>query len=163
MSDNEWYTPQQYVNAAREVMGTIDLDPASCELANKTVQASFYYTKEDNGLTLPWSGRIWLNPPYGVTNGVNNQKAFTEKLLSEYHANRIEQAIILTLGVTNNAWFQPLLHSFPICFHSKNIRFNRKDGSTGTFGFPLAFTYLGKHETRFKDIFSQFGPIVKKI
>ena len=47
---NEWYTPAKYIEAARKVMGGIDLDPATCELANKTVKATKYHTKENNGL-----------------------------------------------------------------------------------------------------------------
>lgn len=47
---NEWYTPVLYVEAARRVMGSIDLDPASCPFANETVRASHYFTTDDNGL-----------------------------------------------------------------------------------------------------------------
>ena len=48
--DGEWYTPSRYIESARRVMGSIDLDPASCEKANRTVKAGTYYTVEDNGL-----------------------------------------------------------------------------------------------------------------
>lgn len=27
--------------------------------------AKNHYTRNENGLVLPWNGRVWLNPPYG--------------------------------------------------------------------------------------------------
>jgi DNA-directed RNA polymerase subunit RPC12/RpoP len=53
---NEYYTPEEYISLARKVMGAIDLDPASCESANRTVRAEKYYTKKTNGLEQQWHG-----------------------------------------------------------------------------------------------------------
>lgn len=90
---SEWYTPPKYIEAAREVMGGIDLDPASCATANQIVKATAYYTKEQNGLEQNWKGRVWLNPPYGRTVRMKATRKstiglFIEKLLQEYeHGN----------------------------------------------------------------------------
>jgi ParB family chromosome partitioning protein len=66
MARNEWYSPPGVVEAARHAMGAIDLDPASCEAANEIVRATTFFTIRDDGLKLPWHGRIWLNPPYST-------------------------------------------------------------------------------------------------
>lgn len=165
---NEWYTPAKYVEAARRVMGRIDLDPASCEFANGTVGAEKYYTKEENGLMQPWYGRVWLNPPYGRCTGsregkpISHQQAFAERLQLEYARGTIDQAVLLSLGNANAKWFQPLL-SFTLCFPRGHCTFYRSDGSFADFGFPCAFVYLGPNEDRFTEIFSQFGRIVRAI
>ena len=45
--ENEWYTPKWIVDLARAVMGSIDLDPATCQEANETVNATKIHTKDE--------------------------------------------------------------------------------------------------------------------
>lgn len=59
-------TPPEVVEAARVVLGAIDLDPASCDKANGYIRAVEYMTREDNGFLQPWWGRVFLNPPGGL-------------------------------------------------------------------------------------------------
>src|SRR6266481_746008 len=102
---NEWYTPSRYIEAARQVMGGIDLDPASCEVANEIVRATHYYTAKENGLEQRWYGNIWLNPPYGKINNKSLILLFVEKLVSEYEAGNVEQAILLCDCDPDTSWF----------------------------------------------------------
>lgn len=51
-------------------MESIELDPASCPIANTVVRAERIYTLSDNGYSLPWSARsVWCNPPGGFMDG----------------------------------------------------------------------------------------------
>ena len=69
----EHYTPAEYIEAARIVMGGIDLDPATTWTVNNwSVKASSIYTKESNGLIRQWHGRVWLNPPGGKVKNKSN-------------------------------------------------------------------------------------------
>lgn len=73
---NEHYSSPRIVQAARETMGEIDLDPASCATANKVVGARHIYTKEEDGLSRPLcipsrrltflrpDGTVWTSPPH---------------------------------------------------------------------------------------------------
>ena len=79
----ENYTPAVYIEAARRVLGEIDLDPASCFLAQETVKANRFFTKEENGLQQKWNGRVFLNPPYArrVSVVVISEKATVSGIL----------------------------------------------------------------------------------
>jgi hypothetical protein len=57
---DEWLTPPQIIRA----LGEFDLDPCS-PTKRPWDTAKNHYTELDNGLMLPWSGRVWCNPPYG--------------------------------------------------------------------------------------------------
>ena len=83
-------------------MGAIDLDPASCVQANEIVRAVKYYDQSADGLSQPWRGRVWLNPPYDTF-----APKFFAKFCEEYEAGHIPMAILL-LGVHHltTVWFQ---------------------------------------------------------
>jgi hypothetical protein len=58
-SSDEWYTPDSLVAA----LGEFDLDPATSHQRGRQVARHFFTVAED-GLTQPWHGRVWLNPPF---------------------------------------------------------------------------------------------------
>jgi hypothetical protein len=88
---NEWYTPAKFVNAARKLMGDIDLDPASSEAANKAVKAGKIFTIDDDGLSKKWKGRVWLNPPYGRgENNESNQGVWSRRLIGQHNSSSVE-------------------------------------------------------------------------
>ena len=165
---SEWYTPPKYIEAARQAMDGIDLDPASCAAANQIVKATRYYTREQNGLEQPWFGRVWLNPPYGRTVKMqatrkSTIRLFVEKLLASYAAGDVSQAIILATTEVNAAWFYPLWQ-FPICIPDHRVHFivpEKLDKYCQMFG--TAFAYLGPDEQKFIDVFSRFGRVVKAV
>lgn len=158
---NEWYTPPEYIEAARAVMGSIDLDPASCEYANQTVMAGEFFDKEEDGFTASWFGNVWLNPPYGRDGKDSNQSLWSNKVIAQYKAGAINQAILLVSSAIGTAWFNPLFE-YPICFPEKRIHFINKDGNQSSPTIGNAFVYLGKNINKFVEVFSQFGTVVMR-
>lgn len=159
---NEWYTPAQYVDAARELMAGITLDPASCALANQTVKATTYYDIDSDGLSKPWKGSVFLNPPYGWDgNGENNATQWIGKLISEYTLKHIDEAVLLVNATTERKWFQPLWR-FPICFTDHRINFYNAEGEQKQPTLGNAFVYLGQHIRSFNELFKQFGAVVQR-
>jgi ParB family chromosome partitioning protein len=149
--ENSWYTPSKIINSAIKVMGEIDLDPASSELANETVKANGYYDKEDNGLTKEWYGRVWLNPPYSQPDIDDFSNAVLEK---DY-----EEIMILVNNATETKWFQRLARkSDCICFINRRLKFIDKEGlSTGSPLQGQVVIYIGKNLNMFIEEFSNHG------
>lgn len=61
----DYYTPPEVVEVAREAMGGIDLDPASHWIANRKLQIETIYHLGRSAFENPWFGKVWLNPPHG--------------------------------------------------------------------------------------------------
>lgn len=157
----EWYTPAKYVEAARLLMGSIDVDPASNALANTVVKATTFYDLSTDGLQRDWPGNIWLNPPYCRTANVSNQEVWTCRLIAQYEAGITTQAVVLVNASTETDWFQRLW-SYPICFTNHRIKFwSLKEGQGPTHG--SAFVYLGSRVDRFTALFRRFGVIAQRI
>jgi ParB family chromosome partitioning protein len=158
--ENEWYTPATIIEAARTTFqpNGITLDPATSPLAQQTVQADTYYTKDDDGLTKTWHGNIWLNPPYAQP--LIGQ--FVEKLVTETSNGNVTQAIILVNNATDTKWGQKLLAaSTAVCFTAGRIRFIDKEGKPS--GAPLQgqmIVYLGNNPDTFTTNFTQFGTVL---
>lgn len=148
--DDEWYTPAIYIDAARKVLGEIDLDPASNDFANETVQAKTYFTEEDNGLEQEWFGRIWMNPPYSSALLIR----FADKLIT----SNFEQAVVLVNNATETAWFEKMVSkASAIVFHKGRIKFRKRDGEHGSPLQGQAFIYYGNNADKFLEVFSKFG------
>jgi len=159
----EWYTPPETLDVARRFLGGFDLDPASCELANRTVGASAFYDKEQDGLSKTWKGSVWLNPPYGA----KLVKPFARKLLAEYNAGNVTEALMLVNDVTDTDWFQDLVNSgCAVCFLKKRPNFHKlgvkdESGSGPSRGF--AVFYFGTNRDAFAVAYADQGIVMSLV
>jgi hypothetical protein len=125
----EHYTPTDVITAARNTMGSIDLDPASCQQANdEVVRAARFFSQEQDGLAQPWFGRVWLNPPGGKDERARARaKLWWIKLCEEYLSGRVSQALFLAFNVeflqVSQSGCPIAAMSLPFCIPSKRLCF----------------------------------------
>lgn len=151
----EWYTPAEYIEAARKLMGGIDLDPASSDAAQKTVRAKRYYTEAENGLEKKWAGRVWLNPPYG-----DAIAAFVHRLVESVQGRDVTEAVLLTHNSCDTGWWHEAHGACASFLNTRGrINFQRSDGFTASPPLGQTFFYFGKRPKSFAARFSSFGCI----
>lgn len=179
--DCEHYTPEELMLLTHRVLGHIDLDPASNELANEVVRAKSYFTKHDNGLSKPWFGKVWMNHPFHkgenackanckkktcinrghcITENIPSNYDWTSYLANEYEEGRVDEAICITFSSMSEVWMtEPLLPRLQ-CFPRGRIHYRKPDGTINkqaTKGSVL--TYFGKNGDKFKQVFSEIGTV----
>jgi len=89
---------------------------------NPWVPAKKHYYEAIDGLSLPWDGCVWCNPPYG---------AATSKWLKRMHEHR--NGVSLVFARTDTAWFHDYAaKADAILFVQKRIKF--VDGLCATAG-----------------------------
>lgn len=185
----EWYTPSPILEIARLVLGSIDLDPASCDRANELVKAKSIITVSQNALNpnTIWQvdgidrPNVWLNPPSRQKSKINPiyqtssiASAFWRRLVKEYRQNNIGAAIYLVIS-SKLIHLNPDMLDYPICFTSskanskcitkggriKFIDINGLEQSSPT--QTNAFVLLPRNNeqsTRFRELFSVFGKVI---
>ena len=155
--ENEWYTPLKIIEAAKTVLGGIDLDPASSETANEIVKARTIFTIETDGLTKNWFGKVWINPPYSQP----EISSFSEKIVSE--VINYESCIVLVNNATETKWFQNIASiASAFCFPVGRIKFWNPEKTTAAPLQGQTIIYIGKEVKLFKNEFSPFGLILEK-
>lgn len=148
---DEHYTPENIINAAREVMDTIDLDPMSSVRANKMVRATKFYDKNDNGLTKPWFGKVWLNPAFSLADDA------VANLLQAYLVGAVTEALLLIKAAPDTNRHQ-MLAALPFCEIRGRVKFIA-EGNNHPAPFAILVFYLGKNFPKFREVFGQLGNI----
>ena len=114
----DWYTPPWVF----ERLGLqYDLDPCQPEQGIPWIPTLARYCLADDGLTAPWFGRVWLNPPYGKHTG---------DWLRKMHQHR--NGVALVFARTDCAWFHDYVaKADAILFLRGRIKFVDGLGATG--------------------------------
>lgn len=157
---DECYTPLDHMDLWRQVLGPIELDPASCEIANRTVQSSRYYTKADDGYMRSWACRtLFLNPPY-TKNQVNR---WVRRLRAAYADGHITEAAgLLVNSAPGYGWWHELIQSMPVVILSQRLTFIQEDGTPYGDHHKKGQTvgYLGRDVRRFLEVFGPLGQVI---
>lgn len=166
---DEWYTPTWLIEKAKQVMGGIDIDPASSRAAQERVQASLWMGKDyalssrgalgvnwvhNNGPT--WQpARVWLNPPYSFP--LVGQ--FVEKLLEQIEKGYVGEAILLVNNNTETDWWHKAAAAAAVTFTFRSRVFfwrpGREDATSPRQG-QVAF-YFGPNVLDFIEEFKDKG------
>lgn len=158
---DDWQTPIEYVEAARTVMGSINLDPFSSVRANGDINADRFFTLTDDAYNITWAERgsktVWMNPPY--SHGAANKA--TEKFLAEYDHGSFNQGIVLMNSATDTHWFHDMCKAADaICLTHGRIAFISGDKQMSSNTKGQVFFYFGSRKPGFRKVFSQYGMVV---
>ena len=117
---DEWFTPSYIFDALGEIF---DLDVSAPPNGGPHVPAQAWFTKRDDGLTAPWRGIVWMNPPFGGRNGL---VPWLNRFIQ--HGN----GIALTPDRTSAPWWQDAnRRADATLFIAGKVKFERPDGSVG--------------------------------
>lgn len=116
---DDWYTPFEIFDALGMIF---DLDPCSPGCGH-WVPARTIYTKFDDGLSKPWMGSVFMNPPFG---GRNGHVPWLTKFFD--HGD----GVAVVRAYTSSAWWhEHMPRAEMILFPRGKTKFIRPDGSVG--------------------------------
>lgn len=117
---DEWYTPRYIFEALGEIYA---LDVAAPPGGCPNVPCARYLTAADDGLSAPWTGFVWMNPPFA---NQANKLLWLRKFFE--HGN----GVALLPDRTSAKWWQEAARrASAVCFVAPKVKFERPDGTRG--------------------------------
>lgn len=149
MQKDEWLTPPEIIKS----LGPFDLDP--CSPINRPWDtAKRHYTVNDDGLIQPWSGRVWLNPPYG-----REAAEWLHRL--SVHGNGV--ALIFARTETEMFFEHVWNKADALLFFKGRLYFHHVDGkrANANAGAPSVLIAYGSNNVRALENVKHLGMLVK--
>ena len=98
---DQWATPQDFFDKLNEEFDfTLDV----CALP-ENAKCKQFFTPEIDGLSQPWNGRVWCNPPYGREIGQWVRRAFLA-----IASGGAEVVVMLLPARTDTRWFHEYIY-----------------------------------------------------
>lgn len=152
-SRDDWRTPEEVTRLLLDLFGgPADLDP--CGNAESIVPARRQYLLErgEDGLTLPWRGTVYVNPPFSQLRG------FAAKAAEERRSGLAEIVLLMPSRTDTRAWHESISTADAVCFWRGRITFI---GAPDPAPFPVAFAYWGSNVDGFARAFGAKGMVVR--
>ena len=108
-----WSTPRDFFDKCAAEFGPFTLDVCATP---DNAKCERFFTKEDDGLSKDWFGRVWMNPPYGREICAWMAKAVRER-------ERSEIIVCLVPARTDTAWWHDYAMKGEIRFLRGRLRF----------------------------------------
>jgi phage N-6-adenine-methyltransferase len=125
-----WETPLDYFAEVNAEFGPFELDVCATPENTKCAR---YFTIAEDGLSQPWSGKCWMNPPYGRTIGTWIAKAYKEAMRGAFVA-------CLVPARTDTAWWHDYAAKGSVRFLRGRLKFG---GHKNSAPFPSALVLFG--------------------
>ena len=142
-ADDDRYTPRWLLAHVEAFLGPDYFDP--CPAAYRAAPVV-------NGLSIPWHGRVWCNPPYSM------MAPWVTKAMTE----PVDELLLLCPAYTETKWFTPLFN-YPLCFIHGRVNFHTPEGRLVRAPHPSVLVYRGSRVRAFARAFAEVGHTVQPV
>lgn len=128
-----WATPQDFFDKYNQIYN-FDIDVCALQ---ENAKCLIYFTPEQDGLKQKWSGKCWMNPPYGRTIKHWVKKAYESSL---------DGCVVVCLlpARTDTSWWHDFCIKGKIEFIRGRLKFG---GNKNSAPFPSAIVVFDKNES----------------
>lgn len=131
---DQWATPQDFFDQQNALYGPFDVDVCA-DSTNAKCQR--FFDKSADGLQQTWSGKCWMNPPYGREIGRWMKKAYESSLNGAL-------VVCLVPARTDTNWWHDYAMNGEITFIKGRLKFGESKNSAP---FPSALVVFGVNKT----------------